>query len=132
MSVNRSSGLRGAEMDMQAEKGTPGTEVFGLYELAKDGTVLYSLPRAADGRHDPENAVVGRDFFSDIFPCRNIDELRRHFKRFVTGESPVDTFVFDGLFEQGRVRAKVFLTRAYETDQDHAGGIVIMDIRQAA
>lgn len=109
-----------------------GAEVFGLYELANDGTILYSRPRAEDGLHPAENAIVGQDFFRDIFPCRNIEDLRRHFRRFITGDRPVDTFVFECLFEQETVRAKVFMTRAYESDYDHAGGIVIMDIRQAA
>jgi hypothetical protein len=109
-----------------------GSEVFGLYELADDGTILYLRPRSADGLHEAEHGVVGRDFFRDVFPCQNIDDLRRHFRRFITEDRPVDTFVFDGLFEQEIVRAKIFMTRAYENDNDHAGGIVIMDIRRAA
>jgi len=116
---------------MQTENGV-GSEVFGLYELTDDGTILYSRPRAADGLHDAEHGVVGRDFFRDVFPCQNVDDLRRHFRRFIMEARPVDTFVFDGLFEEEIVRAKIFMTRAYENDQDHAGGIVIMDIRRAA
>ena len=116
---------------MQTENGA-GSEVFGLYELADDGTILYSRPRVADGLHDPQPGIIGRDFFRDVFPCRNIDDLRRHFRRFITEAKPNDTFVFDGLFEEEIVRAKILMTRAFEHDQDHAGGIVIMDIRRAA
>lgn len=116
---------------MQTENGE-GLEVFGLYELADDGTILYSRPRDADGLHDAEQEVVGRDFFRDVFPCQNVADLRRHFKRFIMEARPVDTFIFDGLFEEEIVRAKIFMTRAYENDNDHAGGIVIMDIRRAA
>jgi len=47
-------------------------------------------------------------------------------------DQPVDIFTFDCRLEREVVRAKVFFTRAYEHDYDHAGGIVIMDIRQAA
>ena len=106
-------------------------EVFGLYELSKEGTILYSRPRSADGLHDAAQETVGQDFFRDIFVCRNNEDLRRHFRRFITGDQPVDTFVFDCLFDQEIVRAKVFMTRAYEHDLDHTGGIVIMDIRRA-
>ena len=105
--------------------------VFGLYELSKDGTILYSRPRSADGLNEAEQGIVGQDFFRDIFPCRNNEDLRRHFRRFITGDQPVDTFVFDCLFEREIVRAKIFMTRAYEHDLDHAGGIVILDIRRA-
>jgi hypothetical protein len=108
------------------------SEVFGLYELASDGTILYSRPRAGDGLHPAQNAIVGQDFFRDIFPCRNIDDLRRHFRQFITGDRSVDSFLFECLFEQETVRAKVFMTRAYENDHAHAGDIVIMDIRQVA
>src|SRR4030095_3523312 len=86
-------------------------EVFGLYELANDGTVLYSRPRASDGLREAEQQIVGQDFFRDIFPCQNIEDLRRHFRRFIREDRPVDTFVFECLFGQETVRAKVFMTR---------------------
>jgi len=108
------------------------TNVFGLYELSREGTILYSRPRREDGLRDPEQAVIGQDFFHDIFPCRNMEDLRRHFRRFITGDRPVDTFVFECMFDREVVRTKIFMTRAYENDYDHAGGIVIMDIRRAA
>jgi hypothetical protein len=116
---------------MEAQNGG-NAEVFGLYELANDGTILYSRVRNDSGLHDAEPAFIGQDFFRDIFLCQNIDDLRRHFRRFITGDRPVDSFVFDCLFEREIVRAKIFMTRAYENDYDHAGGIVIMDIRRAA
>lgn len=109
-----------------------GTKVFGLYELANDGTILYSRPRSTAGLDDAEPRIVGRDFFGEMFPCQNMEDLRRHFKRFIKGDQSVDTFVFDCVFEREIVRAKIFMTRAHENDRDHAGEIVIMDIRQAA
>lgn len=115
---------------MQTEDGAV-SEVFGLYELADDGTVLYSRPRFADGLHDAEEGTVGRDFFQDVFRCQNIEDLRRHFRRFITGDRPVDALVFDGMFDNEIVRAKIFMTRAYENVHDHACGIVIMDVRRA-
>ena len=108
------------------------TNVFGLYELSSDGTILYTRPRTEKGLSEPQHAIVGRDFFTDVCGCENIDDLLRHFRSFITGDEPVDAFTFDCMFEQNTVRASVFMTRAYEHDHDHAGGIVIMDIRQAA
>ena len=108
------------------------TDVFGLYELSRDGTILYSRPRREDGLRDPAQAIIGQDFFRDIFPCTNMEDLRRHFRRFITGDQSVDTFVFECLFEREVVRTKIFMTRAYENDHDHVGGIVIMDIRRAS
>jgi hypothetical protein len=108
------------------------TNVFGLYELSSDGTILYTRPRTNDGLSEPADEIVGRDFFRDIRWCENIEDLRRHFRRFITGDQPVDVFTFECMFEQETVRAKVLMTRAYEQDRGQAGDIVIMDIRQAA
>jgi hypothetical protein len=119
------------EENMQGVSGMGG-DVFGLYELSRDGTILYSRPRREDGLRDPEQAIIGQDFFRDIFPCLNMEDLRRHFRRFITGEQSVDTFVFECMFEREVIKTKIFMTRAYENDHDHTGGIVIMDIRRAS
>lgn len=105
-------------------------EVFGLYELSGDGTVLYSRSRGERGLATPADESVGRDYFHEIAPFENIADLRRHFRRFLTNNRASDTFVFDCLFDTEVVRAKVFMTRAYEVDHDRTGGIVIMDIRK--
>ena len=106
--------------------------VFGLYELSGDGTVLYSRNRGERGLSEASAEVVGRDYFHEIAPFENTSDLRRHFRRFLTDNRPSDTFLFDCLLDNEVVRAKVFMTRAYEVDHDHTGGIVIMDIRQPA
>ena len=106
-------------------------EVFGLYELSDEGTVLYSRPRGNDGLRQPTPEIVGRDFFHDVVGCENKDDLRRHFSRFIGGDRPVDAFLFDCCFKSEIVRTKIFMTRASETDEGHASEIVIVDIRRA-
>ena len=105
--------------------------VFGLYELSDEGTILYSRPRGSDGLRESISETVGRDFFRDIVGCDNREDLRSHFRRFLSGHRPVDAFLFDCLFERTVVRTKIFMTRAFENDVDDAKEIVIMDIRQA-
>src|SRR5690348_16772583 len=107
-------------------------DVFGLYELSNDGTILYSRARRESGLADRGDGIIGRDFFREIFQCQNIEDLRRHFRGFITGARSADSFVFDCFFEREVIRAKIFMTRAYENDYDHSGGIVIMDIRRDA
>lgn len=108
-----------------------GIGLFGLFELSDEGTILYSRTRLGSGLDTPSREHVGQDFFHDIVGCENKDDLRRHFRRFISGGRRVDAFVFDCRFESETVRTKIFMTRAFETDDDHAGEIVIMDIRQA-
>ena len=129
----RTSGTKETDFrgDMQMVSDGASKDVFGLYELADDGTILYSRLRTGEELKGPEHQIVGKDFFRDIARFENTDDLRRHFKSFIKGDRPADTFVFDCLFQTEVVRAKVFMTRAYEVDYGHSGGIVIMDIRKA-
>jgi hypothetical protein len=105
--------------------------VFGLYELSGDGKVLYSRPRREGRLGDPVPETVGQDFFHDIASFDNTEDLRRQFSRFLSDGSPVDSFVFDFLFEAEVVRTQICLARAYEVDKDQEKDIVIMDIRRA-
>ena len=105
--------------------------VYGLYELSDTGTILYSRPRGSEGLHEAIPEVIGRDFFYDVVGCDNREDLRRHFRAFVSGRRPVDAFLFDCLFKRTVVRTKIFMTRALETEEDRANEIVIMDIRKA-
>lgn len=115
---------------MQMEEKANG-QVFGLYELSNDGTILYSRSRTENGLRQPSAEFIGRDFFRDIARCENIEDLRRHFRGFIFSDRPVDNFDFVYVEGSEAIPAKVFLTRAHETDQDHEGEIVIMDIRRA-
>ena len=107
-------------------------EVFGLYELSGEGTVLYSRPRGNEGLRQPTPEIVGQDFFHEVVGCENKDDLRRHFRQFIVGDRPVDAFLFDCLFKSEVVRTKIFMTRASETEEGFANEIVIMDIRRAS
>lgn len=117
-------------MQVMANRGSG--DVFGLYELTDSGTVLYSRSRTEEGLRAPNQEFVGQDFFRDVAPFENTEDLRRHFRQFIAGARSVDAFVFDGFSGSEVIRTKVLMTRAFETDHDHAAGIVIMDIRRAA
>lgn len=107
------------------------SEVFGLYELSDEGMVLYSRSRGNDGLRQPTPEMIGQDFFHDVIGFDNKEDLRRHFRQFIGGDRPVDAFLFDCLFDSEVVRTKIFMTRAFETDEYQANEIVIMEIRRA-
>lgn len=104
--------------------------LFGLYELSRDGTVLYSRGRDEGGLANVATEAIGRNYFHEIAPFENTADLNMHFKRFLSGSRSADTFVFDRLLDSVVVRTKVFMARAFELDLQHSGGIVVMDIRQ--
>ncbi|MBA3351832.1 MAG: hypothetical protein H0U23_05300 [Blastocatellia bacterium] len=115
---------------MQGVDGITG-DVFGLYELATDGTVLYSRPRAGEVLHEPTQVMVGRDFFREVALFENKEDLRHHFRRFLHGDESVNAFTFDCFYGADVVKAKIFMTRAYKTNDEHSGTVVILDIRSA-
>src|SRR5687768_1045074 len=105
--------------------------IFGFYELTRDGTVLYSRPCREDSSLDrSDSELVGQDLFRDVMPFRNTNDLRRQFRNFISGRRPVGNLVFDGFLESEVVRAKVFLARANETNGELEDDIIIMDIKR--
>ena len=101
--------------------------IFGLFELDDDGNVRYSRSHAA-GEGDP---IVGQNFF-DLFDMENSHGLRRHFKRFIESHDAADTFTFDCTFDENIVKAKVTMTRAFQTEDFPPESIVMVDIKESS
>lgn len=109
---------------------TLGSEMFGLFELDDSGKVLYSRMYDRQDRGGAEGNAVGRNFFQEVAEFENRDDLRQHFRKFLAGTTPADSFRFECMFGDRTVRAKIFMTRGHESDSDRTAGIVIMDIRR--
>jgi hypothetical protein len=105
-------------------------ETFGLFELSDEGTVLYSRPAQRDQPREDEQDIVGRDFFYEVAQFANTEDLRRHFRRFLTSTRPADSFGFECMYQEGTVKTKITMTRGHETENQHTANIVIMDIKQ--
>jgi hypothetical protein len=100
-------------------------DMFGFFELDDRGIVQYHRPRAdADGRWP-----VGEDFF-EFAPCRNRDDLKRHFRKFVQTDRAAHSFTFDCFFDVATVKAKVTMTRAFQTEDFPPEKLVMLDIRE--
>jgi len=110
---------------------TMNEQLFGIYELDNFGTVLYSR-RRSDETEPPTvgSTMVGHNFFEKIGQNEDVEELRRHFKSFLSSQRPVESFIFEGKFNDTSIKARVLMTRGHETVNDSASSIVIMDIKQ--
>lgn len=105
------------------------TKTYGLFELDAAGTVLYSK---INGQHPQANTpadLIGQNFFDDIAPFKNIEELRRRFRYFTKGYDVVETFTFASEYEETPVNLNVMLTRISEREFDGAKKLIIVDIR---
>jgi hypothetical protein len=103
--------------------------LFGFFELDKNGTVLYQ--RSSENRAPtagPERPAIGQNFFEEIGVMGHGDLLKRRFKNFLDSGRSVDSFDFEGLYEELPVKAKVLMTKGHETHDNAPAGIVIMNI----
>lgn len=109
-----------------------GEELFGLFELDEDGTVLYSRiePDGEPGGTAPD--VSGRNFYDEVAPFENVAEFRRHVAEFTRGVGPADSFKFDCRYD-GCVRpVKVLLARIRERMNHDRTKSVLVHIRRGA
>lgn len=103
---------------------------FGLFELDPAGTVLYSRPEP-DGEADavaPDAA--GRNFFDEVAPFENAEELRRRIAAFSKGEGQADSFHFTCQCDGGPQPVKVLLARIRERSNGRKMKSILVHIRK--
>ena len=105
------------------------TNSSGLFELNRDGTVLYSRFRLNNQLVNANSELVGHNFFDDVASFENARELRRIFNNFIKSNKFTDNFVFDCRFPEQVVRVRVMMVRAFENSFPNPSDIVILDIR---
>ena len=106
-------------------------ELFGLYELGVDGTVLFYK---ASGDNESATAIqnlVGLNFFTEVSHFVNIEEFRRRFENFVEGRQSVDSFTFNSSRSENEHLLRVMLVRLGGGGRDERQRFVLADFRQA-
>jgi hypothetical protein len=101
-----------------------------LFELSDSGTVLYCRTNLDEQLKGTSNEVVGRNFFDDVSPFENTEELRPLLNRFVKSNSPTERFTFNCLIKNQLVAAKIMLVRVSEQSGGENGKTTIVDIRK--
>ena len=103
----------------------------GLFEITDAGTVLYC--RTATGKlpYEKSAAAVGRNFFDDVAPFENTEELRRYFNHFIKSDYPSENFTFTCRVKSRNIPAKVMLVRITERSNDERAKTTIIDIRKS-
>lgn len=104
---------------------------MGLFELDTAGTVMYSRinPGIYAASTAPPSDFVGRNFFEEVAPFKNVEEFRRRFRHFACGSDSAEKFTFTCQFEERPAEMKVMLTRISEREFDEDKKLIIVDIR---
>lgn len=106
------------------------TDLYGLYDLGGDGTILYSHDGACRPSARPE--LVGRNFFDDVTGFDNMPDFRLQFYTFVRSRKAVDSFTLDLDSGNARRKTKVHMARAFENDNHSPHERVMLVIREGA
>lgn len=108
-------------------------KLFGLFELDPVGTVLYSRiePDGSDsGGNGAAPDVVGHNFFDEIAPFENAEELRRRIATFNNGHGQADNFHFTYHLGNGPLLVKVLLARICERSRGRRTKSILLHIRK--
>jgi hypothetical protein len=101
-------------------------KLFGLFELDSAGTVLYSRIET-DGRSIAAAPnVEGHNFFDEVAPFENAEELRRRVSSFTSGDGQADNFQFTCQYNDDFLPVKILLARIRErTNGNHTKSILV-------
>lgn len=101
-----------------------------LFEISDSGTVLYCRANADVQLIGTSAEAVGRNFFDEVAPFENTEELRPRLNRFVKSNYATERFVFDCQVKNRIVPAKIMLVRVAEQSGGEYGKTTIVDIRK--
>lgn len=108
----------------------PSFGIVGLFELDTDGIIRYSRTPATNTAFDGVSASVGRNFFDEIAPLKNVEDFRRRFRYFAQGTESAQKFNFIFQFDENTAEVKVLLTQISEREFDSRDKLIIVDIRE--
>lgn len=113
-------------------EGAPKRKLFGLVELDSAGTVLY-VRIEPDGtlQSDPAPDYMGRNFYTEVAPFRNVAEFRQHLDDFNRGTQPAHSMDFICDYEDGPLPVKMLLARIRERSRADANQSTLVHIRRA-
>src|SRR5437016_5108295 len=104
---------------------------LGLVELDATGTVLYFNQDNNDHSVSQTSEMIGRNFFTDVWPVAQHEEFCEIIAEFRRGHAPSESFnfIFDG--DAGRLPVRVLLARIHEQMEGGAKDSVLVHIRKA-
>jgi hypothetical protein len=103
---------------------------IGLFEINDAGTILYCRTGSGGISHKDSSSDVGRNFFYEVAPFENMEELRRRFNSFVNSRSTTANFTFSCLVKNTIIPARILLVRIVERSNSERDKTTIVDIRK--
>ena len=109
-------------------------ELFGLYELTLDGTVLFFKARIGNEANEAtaKQNLVGRNLFTENCKFENIEDFRRRFENFVIARQTIDSFTFSSSRSESQKLLRVLPVRlGGRGSRDERNNFILADLRRA-
>lgn len=90
---------------------------YGLFELDEAGTVVHYSPPTEKNHNGFKDAVVGRNFFKDIAPLPELQNLKSRFLTFMAFGDSVERFSVSFPFGEEVVKIQIALARVTERSE---------------
>ncbi len=110
---------------------TTSSDIVGLFELDTAGTIRYLRTANTNKALNGASETVGRNFFDEIAPLKNVEDFRRRFRYFAQGTESAQKFNFTCQFAENTAEVKVLMTQINEREFDSRDKMIIVDIREA-
>ena len=100
-------------------------QIFWIFELEDDGTVIYSKPYSIGAL----NGLEGDNFFDQRLGFEDISRCRHQFRSFIESNKAAASFTWRRSAIGRSMDTRVLMTRAYRTGSYRPSGVVMMEIR---
>lgn len=92
---------------------------FGLFELDATGTVVRFSPPAEQNIKELQQSIIGRNFFTEIAPIKQVKDFQARFYSFTAYGESVHKFTSRFSTEEGQIKVQILLARI--TEQSESG-----------
>lgn len=99
---------------------------FGLLELDSKGTVIGFSPASERSSEIRARDVVGRDFFSELLPAAQCQEIAEKFHAFMARGDSVERLFFSFPSERGEISVQIALAYLPEKEQTRLAIVRLM------
>lgn len=80
---------------------------FGIIELNEDGTVVAFNTAEERLSRKSKAEVIGRNFFSDVAPCADVQDYHGRFKKFLRGTTLSEKFNYTYYFDSSTLDVEI-------------------------
>lgn len=108
-------------------------DLYGVFEISDDGTVLYSRQKSAGAdtfSFAKPAQIIGHNFYDEIIPFENTEKFRQCVVRFIKSDFASKNFIFDCHINGHNFPVKVMLVRVTDRTNNERARMTIVDIRE--